>query len=265
MTAEPDSRAEVSSEAAPPDHPGPSKIPRGYGRIIRDESGNIVDVELAEDEDGRDDQEDLREKDMEELRQEMEDGMDPAVLRRWVRGANSEPSTQRVGANPQSRVVEGEDQFLITSILVFCSVVCCVGEFPFITLFISPLLVNAATEGIGKPSNHCHYVQVMNRTKYEPNTWSMGRPPTIHLRTTAIRASLGITYLTGSHTPLSHLLLQFCHGRCSSVVWQLLYSYSIHGFGISCLCKIDSRYYGFRNVLRLTPLHSSRINSLLNF
>ena len=28
---------------------GPSAIPKGFGRIIRDENGNVIDVELAED------------------------------------------------------------------------------------------------------------------------------------------------------------------------------------------------------------------------
>lgn len=35
-----------SSKAA-----GPSSLPRGYGRIVRDADGNVVDVELAEEED----------------------------------------------------------------------------------------------------------------------------------------------------------------------------------------------------------------------
>ncbi|KAK7023960.1 nucleolar protein 16 [Favolaschia claudopus] len=75
-------------------------IPKGHGRIVRDEDGNILSVELAEEDEEMSD-ETSRDKDMEELAPEVE----PQLLSKWVTGLG--------GGSAGKGVVEG-------IIILFC-------------------------------------------------------------------------------------------------------------------------------------------------
>lgn len=76
-------------------------IPKGHGRIVRDEDGNVLRVELAE-EDEEMPEDDGREKNMEELQPEVE----PSIHQKWVTGLGGGEKGKGVGG--VGNVVEGE-------------------------------------------------------------------------------------------------------------------------------------------------------------
>jgi hypothetical protein len=76
-----------------------SSLPKGYGKIIRDDAGNVLRIELAEGEQERGDD---REMDMEELEPEV----DGKVLGKWVTELGGGERGQGVGGD--GNVVRGE-------------------------------------------------------------------------------------------------------------------------------------------------------------
>ncbi|OBZ75947.1 Nucleolar protein 16 [Grifola frondosa] len=86
-----------------PAQPRAHGVPKGYGRIIRDEEGNVVDVELGDE-------------DMEDVVEDapLEDIPDPAQdahLAEWVAlGSNSRKRTQDASAATSSHVVDALEQ-----------------------------------------------------------------------------------------------------------------------------------------------------------
>jgi nucleolar protein 16 len=76
----------AASQAAPqtiadsplPVESAPQVIPKGHGKIIRDDAGKVIGVELAEEEQNREG----GEKDMEEIETEL--GIDGEVMANWV-------------------------------------------------------------------------------------------------------------------------------------------------------------------------------------
>lgn len=92
--------------------PQPSKIPRGYGKIIRDEDGNVIDIEFAEE-------------DEEETTMDRDDEIDmdraplDASLINWVKLGSS---THGVPPAKDSSVVHGEEyEFDVQSHADCCS------------------------------------------------------------------------------------------------------------------------------------------------
>lgn len=75
-------------------------MPKGFGKIIRDADGNVVDVQLGDEED---------EEEGMETEEAMEDVPDPSAdeqLAGWV-GLGSDPR-RREAAGSSTRVVQGE-------------------------------------------------------------------------------------------------------------------------------------------------------------
>jgi len=70
-------------------------IPKGYGKIIRDADGNIIDVELAEGEDVEQNLDDSREMDMEEL----SPAVNEKVFEKWVTELGAKKKTTGVRGN----------------------------------------------------------------------------------------------------------------------------------------------------------------------
>ena len=79
----------AASQAAPqtiadsplPVEPGQPVIPKGHGKIVRDDAGKVIGVELAEEDENR---EGGGEKDMEWIEREL--GIDGSVMANWVDG-----------------------------------------------------------------------------------------------------------------------------------------------------------------------------------
>lgn len=86
-----------------------TSIPRGHGRIIRDECGNVLRVELAPEDEAEQAEQDPMELDMEQL----EPQLDKGVAQQWVHGLG-----HNGGANDKSKNVVKELERIATSINV---------------------------------------------------------------------------------------------------------------------------------------------------
>jgi nucleolar protein 16 len=90
----PQQRRATITEPTPQDAQ-PTKIPRGYGKIIRDQDGNVIDIELAEEDEGET-MEEGRSQDIGELDRTPID----ESLMSWIQLGHGPPES--------SSVVEGE-------------------------------------------------------------------------------------------------------------------------------------------------------------
>ena len=93
-----------TATAGPPQAPGANGVPKGFGKIIRDAAGNVVDVQLGDEEDEDDGDNDMARED-----RAMEEVPDPSAdeqLAGWV-GLGSDPRT-RAAQGASTRVVQGE-------------------------------------------------------------------------------------------------------------------------------------------------------------
>ena len=93
-----------TATAGPSQTPGANGVPKGFGKIIRDAAGNVVDVQL-----GDEDEEDEVDDDMAREDRAMEEVPDPSAdeqLAGWV-GLGSDPRT-RAAQGASTRVVQGE-------------------------------------------------------------------------------------------------------------------------------------------------------------
>lgn len=107
-------RDEAATTSVPQDHemqqvassssstPTAAAIPKGYGKIIRDSSGNVLRIELADDENN---DEDPNQNGEDEQQQGLQDPqLDKAVISRWVTDLGGTKS----GAAADSDVAKSE-------------------------------------------------------------------------------------------------------------------------------------------------------------
>ena len=94
-----DDTPEASSSTAA----GPSSLPKGYGRIVRDADGNVVDVELPEDED---EEAQRAAEDGERLVEDIPDPAKQSGLAEWV----AVGGTRRGSGAARTAVVQSESE-----------------------------------------------------------------------------------------------------------------------------------------------------------
>ena len=94
-------QGEMSVDAQPIPSSSSSSIPvpAGYGRILRDEAGNVVGVELADDED-------VNDVDVEETMEDLEPEVEESVMDRWA--GNLGPKNANGLGERSAGLLEGE-------------------------------------------------------------------------------------------------------------------------------------------------------------
>ncbi|KAJ8093181.1 Nucleolar protein 16 [Marasmius tenuissimus] len=119
-TTEAAAASSASSSIHPPQN---TSIPKGYGRIVRDEAGHVVHIELP------DEEQDTEENSVEDVEMDMEQSaldLEESVREKWVEGLGAQSGRPKIAAVKEN-VVGGEFKcdllpFLLS--LLFFAAVC---------------------------------------------------------------------------------------------------------------------------------------------